>query len=232
MSRCVEILRRILFEMLPLLGVWTAQRRLQKKINKLETDEGAPESVNEGYGDWFLLGVPKLDELLQSEDARAKKLEEKAGKITVVIAVALTIGSTFAKVVIDGVPDGSVKAIAQGALLVSMAFIVLGGFWALFSGMSAKAQRGYGPTWEVELLRAKATPKRPRVEALVLFELQNIMRNNDIAGALGCVRNGVVFFAIAMVLILLQGPLNGLIQTLFTTALTTGGHTGGGAGGV
>ncbi|MEI7876163.1 MAG: hypothetical protein WCK95_28890, partial [Alphaproteobacteria bacterium] len=92
----------------------------------------------------------------------------------------------------------------------SMIYIMVGGFWALLSGSSAKAQSGYGPDWEVEIADAKDEPKQPRVKALISFELQNLMRNNDLSGALDCIRNGAIIMVLTMTVVLIYGAMSSL----------------------
>ena len=169
-------------------------------MKNLEKERAVLGSSDSRYLDWFDLDSEKLDALIQTERERAKAIDEKAAKVTTVLAIGLTIGSTFAKSISDTVSIPILKTIVQLGLFIAMLYIVAGGLIGLMSGSLPKPQGGYGPDWEVDLVRAKRAPKRPRIDVLVEFEITNLIRNNDVSTALLCVRNGAIAFSIVVLL--------------------------------
>jgi len=141
-----------------------------------------------------------LDELIKAEGDRAAKLDDKAGKISAVLAVALAIGGTFGVSLVEKVSLSLLRTSMRIALLLAIIYILMGGWLALFSGNSAKPEGGYGPDWEARLSKEKSMDKQPRVEALVNFEIANLIRNNNISGALQCIRNGAALFFFVLLL--------------------------------
>jgi|HubBroStandDraft_6_1064221.scaffolds.fasta_scaffold630396_1 hypothetical protein len=174
---------------IPLLGVHFENRELRRRsassLEELEDTESR-------YTKWYGISVAKLDELLIAERERARRLEGKAVNISATLALAVTIGSSFAKALTDSVPLPHMKMLMQCGLLISMTYFILGAAYG-FSGISTKPHSGYGPDWEAQLIDDHAMDKGPRVEALVNYELANLIRNNDISGALECIRNGTIF---------------------------------------
>jgi hypothetical protein len=202
-ARFLGCLRSVAYLLLPPLEVHSAGKKLREKS---ETTAEELESRDQRYTTWYLIGVAKLDDLIQTERDRASKLDDKATKITAVLAIALTIGSSFGKSIVDKVSTPELRISVQFGLFLSMMYIVLGGWLGLFSGISAKPQRGYGPDWEVQLSQDNSASKQPRIEALIHFETANLIRSNDISGALQCVRNGVIIF-FAVMLLAVTDPL-------------------------
>jgi hypothetical protein len=188
-----EWLRNGIFLMLPPIQLWWARWRLNRRL-RTQADVIA---ADPRYAEWLSLPTEILDDLIFKERARASAIEDKATRVTAVLAIALTIGGTLAKPMIDNINGPHLKMIVQIGMPVAMAYLVTGGLVGLFSGSRARRQSGYGPDWEVELQNADLLPKGLRVRTLIEFEISNLMRTNELSAALSCVRNGFICFFIA-----------------------------------
>jgi hypothetical protein len=188
---------RIVYLIMPPFEVWAANSKLNKKLLKSQDEL---EQDDERYINWYQISVSRLDDLVKAESERAAQLDDKAGKIGAVLALALTIGGAFGVSLIEQMSLLQLKQPVRIMLLLAIIYILMGGWLALFSGNSAKPQGDYGPDWEAELSAERACDKRPRVAVLVSFELTNLIRNNNISGALQCVRNGAALFFIVLAL--------------------------------
>jgi hypothetical protein len=192
--------RGLIYLILPPLEVHSARKKLEKRSSNSEELS----RTDQRYCSWYAISVEKLDELIKAESDRAAKLDDKAGKISAVLVLALTIGGAFGTSLIDTVSRPKCKAPMRFGLLLSVVYILLGGWLAFRSGSAAKPQGGYGPDWETLLSGNSSQNKEPRVEALVSFEFANLISNNNISGALDCVRNGIVIFFVLLLVVLLD----------------------------
>jgi hypothetical protein len=212
------LLKQTTYLIVPPLRVRAANNVLRLTARTTQQED----SLDGRYSTWYGISVENLDRLVKSERERASKLDSKAAGIAAVLVVALTVGGTFAAALVDKISTPSIKTLAQLGLLLSASYILLGGWLGLFNGLAAKPQRGYGPDWEAGLSEDPAN-KGPRVEALIDFEIANILRNNNIYGALLCVGNGIVMF-FAFVLLAFADGLNHflarILHVLMTVALS------------
>ncbi|MGO9606562.1 MAG: hypothetical protein ACLQAT_24755 [Candidatus Binataceae bacterium] len=175
-------------------------RAARKKLKRRSANPTRETWEAKRYDTWYAISVAKLDELIGAESGRALKLDEKAGKISAVLALALTIGGSFGISLIEKVSTLQLRVPMRFALLISVMYMIAGGSLAFFSGSAAKPHGGYGPDWEALLSGNRNQDKQPRVEALVDFENANLIRNNDISGALSCIRNGMLVFFLVLLL--------------------------------
>jgi len=190
-------LRDLFGEAWPPLQVRHARRIVEARRASL-TDEIIRE--DERYGSWYTISVSKLDELIKAEHERADKLEDKAARITAVLALALTIGGTLGISLVGEVSISWLQLALKISLYMSMFYLLIAGWSALFSGSAARPRGGYGPDWEAQLAYRRVEDKQLRVQALVEFEFNNLLLNNDIYGALVCVRNGAFIFFVVLVI--------------------------------
>jgi hypothetical protein len=205
-----QLWRGLCYNILPPLVSSQATRRLKER---LRADDLI--SLDARYIEWLALPPETLDKLLISERERAKSLEDKAGKLTAVLAVAFTIGGTFGKSFVEDIAPSGVKNVIRIGLLISMGFLLWGGLHGLIRGTATREQMGYGPDWELQLLKSP-NKKRARAEALVHFELANILRSNDVAVALACVRNSGIMFSVT-VMYAFVAPIAESIYTWLTS---------------
>lgn len=194
--------RQLAYWLLPLIEVRIAAKAITWKLG-VDMDK-LPPLDQQRYGSWYALSPAALDDLIKAEGERATKIEDKAAKITGVLAVSLTISTAFGKSILDSSSLEWVGVIVRGCLLVSTAYLMLGGWIGLHVGSSPKWRGGYGPDWAVQLIQEQAEPKTPRVDVLVHYEINNILRNNDVSGALSCIRNGFIAFSIAIALVIVE----------------------------
>lgn len=194
--------RRLAHWLLPPIAVRAAANILTGKL--YAHMDKLPLKDQQRYGNWYELSPAALDGLIKAESERATTIEDKAAKITGVLAVSLTIGTAFGKSILDSLSIEWVGDIVRGCLLVSTAYLLFGGWIGLRVGTGPTKRGGYGPDWEVQLIQEQAEPKTPRVDVLVHYEISNLLRTNDVTGALFCIRNGFIVFSIAIALVIVE----------------------------
>lgn len=194
--------RQLVYWLLPPIAVRAAEKQITWKLG-VEMDK-LPPVDQQRYGSWNVLSPQALDDLIKAESERATTIEDKAAKITGVLALSLTIGTAVGKSILDSSSLEWVGVIVRVCLLASTAYLLFGGWIGLRVGSGPTRRGGYGPDWEVQLIQEQAVPETPRVEVLVNYEINNILRNNHVSGALYCIRNGLIAFSIAFALAIVE----------------------------
>jgi hypothetical protein len=200
---------RAVYEIIPPIGLFRAQRIIRSRLSDADIM-----GSDQRYNTWFALDGDKLDELIKDEHDRAKSFDDKAAKITAVLAIALTIGSTFAKSIVDEVARPSLKLGVRGGLIISMLYIVAGGWIGFVGGTKPRREIGYGADWEVLLKKNKSDTKRRKIDALARFEQINLLKSNEIDGALSCVRNGIVILTSTLLTVISESLLSTRLSVL------------------
>lgn len=146
---------------------------------------------------WAGLGRDKLLALLAEEWERAKLLDDKLFKQTAALSVAVTAAGVASKSVLDAMPAGPARTAVFAVILYAI-LSLFGGVLIGFSGVRPKARAGYGPDFALLTRHDNKAAKAELADALMHFEITNIMRANEAYAANAIIRNGVVAFAIAM----------------------------------
>jgi len=148
---------------------------------------------------WAGLGRDKLVALLVDEWDRAKLLDDKLFKQTAVLSVAVTAAGVASRSVLDAMPAGVVKIFVFGVILYAI-LSLFGGVLIGFSGVRPKERAGYGPDFALLIRHDNKASASLLADALMHFEITNLLRANEASAANATIRNGVVAFALAMIL--------------------------------
>jgi hypothetical protein len=184
------MISRALEELVPIIFLYTRDRRLKKR----ETD---PTILNNpsfvGYGG---LTVEQADERLKEERTRAAALDEKTFKLTLSLAIGLTVVGTAITALIEKVPGPvSRLAIATG-LAIAITYILLGGVLAL-GAMRTLPAYGYGTAFLIQ--KTAAGSVTPLIESLARQETSNNRRHLRNEAALQMLRNGFLVLLAAFI---------------------------------
>src|SRR5690242_16783161 len=95
-----------------------ANRALEHQLDNLETDPA--------FADIRKLSETDLKDYVQSEWTRSKELDDKLAKLTAVLSVALTVGGTVAKTIVDGFGASTLASLVVVVMLASMACFLAG----------------------------------------------------------------------------------------------------------
>lgn len=146
---------------------------------------------------WTGLGRSRLLELLDQEWERAKHLDDKLFKATTGLSVAVSAAGVASKTVLDSLSAGPFKVAITCVLLYAIASLFAGVIMG-FKGLRPKQRPGYGPDFAVRTRRASQATSREIADALMHFEIKNLIVSNEATAANMAMRNGVIAFALAM----------------------------------
>ncbi|WP_217575308.1 hypothetical protein [Mesorhizobium sp. GbtcB19] len=140
-----------------------------------------------------------LSDYLVSDGARAKELDEKLQKLTAALSVAVTVGGFVGQTMLSSLPVSWLKTAMVFSFLVAELYLVVGVILG-FDGLRPRARYGYGPAF-LRLISQGGEAKRKALMAAANGSLRdNIMRANQASAAASAVRNGVLIFALSIVL--------------------------------
>jgi hypothetical protein len=168
----------------PLRMVWTNHRLRRSDVR----DPDIPH-----------LGDADLEALVESEAARAKELDEKLQKVTASLSVAVAVGGLVGQTLLQDLVASTTKMAAAFIFLVAAAYFATGVLVG-FGGLRGKERYGYGAAYR-RIRAAGGDPARQQLEAAVAWaQRDNIIRSNEATAAAMSIRNGIVAFAIALLI--------------------------------
>lgn len=154
---------------------------------------------------WAELGRDKMLPILADEWERAKFIDDKLFKLTTALSLAVAAVGVASKAILDGLPQGIVKAAVMGVLLYAIVCLFAGTLMG-FAGLRPKPRAGYGPDFALQIRHDNKSAAARIADALMDFEKANILRANEASAANMAIRNGVIAFAIAMTFSLFLPP--------------------------
>lgn len=144
---------------------------------------------------WASLGRDKLLPLIDQEWERARALDDKLGKLTAVLSIAVTLTGAAARTVLDSFPAGTIRGLAAILVIYAIASLFAGALVG-FSGLRPKPRFGYGPDFAVQVRHPTKASAGRAADALAQFECWNAIRANESLAAVLAIRNGVVAFSV------------------------------------
>lgn len=168
-----------------------------------------PPASSDTLGRYRTLVVPDLEKRILEEHERAKLLDEKTFKMTLSLALGLTILGSVTAVLLRDVGQSTIATLMRSGVTLSILYIFIGGFIALTS-LATLPTFGYGTGFKVEA-NTTAAPVEVYVDALLRQETANQIRQVRNEAAFQALRNGFVLFGIVLILYLLT--LTGIIRT-------------------
>lgn len=165
-------------------------RKLEKKLDNIESHVSA---------DIKSLSDEDIKRFLDAEWVRAKELDEKLTKLTVSLSVALTIGGLVAKTIVDGLAISPIKIVVLILLALSMVSFLYGAVIG-FRGLKPKRRFGYGASFMASAAREGDDGRKSFNFAVAGFEVVNMVRANEASASVDHIRNGIILFAISVIL--------------------------------
>lgn len=154
---------------------------------------------------WLALGRDELLKQLDLEWERAKFLDDKLFKLTTALSVAVTAGGALAKTLMASVAGWALSGWVFALLLYAIILLFTGAIMG-FSGLRPKARPGYGVDFALRIQRPSRPAKLEIADALLSYELTNMLRANEASAANVAIRNGVLAFATALLIALFAPP--------------------------
>jgi len=139
-----------------------------------------------------------IDRYLDLEWARAKELDDKLSRLTATLSIGLTLGGVASKFILEQLSASPARTAFLVLILVSMALFLLGALLG-FSGLRPKPRYGYGPVYLNRIASGGDTARRAKESAAEGFMITNIIRNNEASAAIDLIRNGILFYGLALV---------------------------------
>lgn len=140
-----------------------------------------------------------IDQYLDLEWSRAKELDDKLSRLTATLSIGLTLGGVASKFILEQLSASPARTAFLVLILVSMAHFLLGALLG-FSGLRPKPRYGYGPDYLNRIASGGDTARRAKESAAEGFMITNIIRNNEASAAIDLIRNGILFYGLALVL--------------------------------
>ncbi len=141
-----------------------------------------------------------LRDLIKDEWTRAKDLEEKLQRLTTALSVSVTVSGLVSSIMLQKLPSVYVKSVAGGLMFLATAYLLVGALIG-FTGFIPKPRHGYGAKFLNNSRGRSAAAKKILVEAVTSFQCDNTIRANKAYAAAASIRNGVVAFALAFLVI-------------------------------
>ncbi|RWB94991.1 MULTISPECIES: hypothetical protein [unclassified Mesorhizobium] len=172
-------------------------RRIAKRLQSLDS--------HESFSDIRSLSDGDIKKYVDSEWTRAKELDDKLSKLTASLSIALTVGGAVAKTIVDGLAASPIKIAVLTLLFLSMVFFLYGAILG-FRGLRPKPRFGYGAKFMNAVEAGGEDARKTLNEAAASFEVLNMIRANEASAAIDLIRNGIIFFAVAMALSFVAPP--------------------------
>jgi hypothetical protein len=176
------IFSRIAEEIAPILFFYCRAPRLLRRADE-------PEILKTpSYANYLNLSSDKLSQRLTEERQRGAALDEKTFKLTLSLAIGLTVLGTGVSGLVKDMPVAGGRVIVAAGLAISIFFILGGGFLALGSMRSVRSY-GYGTAM---LLVDNEKMHEALADALARQEIVNNIRTLRNEAAYQMLRNGFV----------------------------------------
>ena len=185
----MKILAVVVYQLFPFPWLLRAQHLLSRPCADRDTRAAA----------WTAMSRERLLGLVDEEWDRAKALDEKLFKLTAVLTVAVTAASAVARPLIDSLAGSLLQPWVFGLLLYAIVHLFIGALMG-FSGLRPKERAGYGPDFALSVQRRGKSTSHRLAEALKHYEVKNLLRSNEAVTANMAIRNGVMAFALALML--------------------------------
>lgn len=166
-------------------------RQLRKQLDRWEIDAA--------FDDIHALNEQDLKSYVESEWIRAKDIDEKLAKLTVTLSLAVTVGGAIAKTIVDGLQESVARTATISLLCFSMGYFLYGA-WIGFQGLRPKPRFGYGARYLRSLARGGDEATNSMRYAACGFQVMNLVRSNEASAAIDLIRNGILFYAAAIMI--------------------------------
>ena len=162
-----------------------------------------------------------ISQFLQADGIRAKDLDEKLQKLTATLSVAVTIGGLAGQTMLGELDASELKSATAIAFLVAELYLIFGVVVG-FDGLRPRPRYGYGPGFLRIMAEGGDQKRKELVGAANASMRDNIMRANQASAAATAIRNGILVFAIAVLLGLIAAALGASSSDHADKAAATG----------
>lgn len=189
---CVaRIVSRVGEEIAPVFFFFFRARRLLHRAEALDILK-----TSQNYVDYATLTEEQLSGRLIEERQRGASLDEKTFKLTLSLAIGLTVLGTGATALVRELPPAAERLVVATGLAASIGYILGGGFLAL-GAMRSLRSYGYGTAM---LLVADEERRNALAEALARQEIVNTVRSLRNEASYQMLRNGFVILMTTLVI--------------------------------
>ena len=147
--------------------------------------------------DFEALNHDTLRSLIKDEWTRAKELDDKLQRLAAALSVSVTIGGLVGSTMLQDLAIVWIKYVVGGLFLVATIYLIAGVLIG-FTGLKPKPRYGHGAAFLRISKENNDAAKQELVEAAASFQRDNIKRANEATAAVASIRNGVVTFALAL----------------------------------
>jgi len=140
-----------------------------------------------------------LDQYLEQEWTRAKELDGKLAKLTTTLSIGVTLGGVASKLIVGQLGSAPGRNVFLTFVVVSLVLFLLGAMLG-FNGLRPKPRFGYGPPYLNKIAEGGSAARNARELAIEGFIITNLIRNNEASAAIDLIRNGILFYGLAVVL--------------------------------
>jgi len=180
---------RVAEEILPFLCFYLKARRLRRR-------EDEPDILKTpNYTDYPTLTDEQLLQRLEEERLRGAALDEKTFKLTLSLAIGLTVLGTGAGALVNEIPVAGWRFLVAVGVAVSIFYILGGGFLAL-GAMRLLRSYGYGTAM---LLAANEERHNALADDLARQEIVNVIRTMRNEASYQMLRNGFVILLATLI---------------------------------
>jgi hypothetical protein len=178
--------------LLPFVAYLIRRHYIQQRL------DSDPTALPETVATYSKLNSDELEKRLSQEHERAKALDEKTFKMTLSLALGMTILGSAVAVLVKDLGDAPVAIVMQWGVSITLFYILAGGFLALTS-LATLPTYGYSTGFKAEVKTASA-PIDIYVDALLRQEAVNQIRQLRNEAAFQSLRNGSIVFAFVLLL--------------------------------
>jgi len=177
-------------EVFPLPFYWSRSRKQVRRAGQEDVAvSGGP------YDRYYDLCDEDLRKRLSEERDRAKGMDEKTFKMTLALTLGLTVLSSTAALLVQGVAFPKLRAAVGTLAGLAIFYSLSGGFLAL-GALRTLPSFGYGTDFAIRARNNRVL----LVRSLVAQEVMNIVRHLRNESAYQCLRNGFLCLFAAVIL--------------------------------
>lgn len=152
--------------------------------------------------DYEALDNEALKGLIETEWTRAKELDDKLQKLTAALSVSITVGGFVGTTMLLDLASSWLKISSAALFFVAATYLLIGAILG-FNGLRPKPRWGYGAKFMAIKAAGDPNARKALLKAATESERGNILRSNEADAATTSIRNGVIFFALAVLVSLL-----------------------------
>ena len=175
------------------LRLWRANRELRDRLKNENIDNHV------AFEDIRKLDSRNLKSLISEEKERQKTIDEKLQKLTATLSIVVAVGGLVVNFIFEEMPNTVMDYIISVFFLFSM-LLILGCAIISFQGLRPKPKAGIGATYLRIIAAGGDEADLEMKRAASHFQIFNAIQANYTSAATDLIRNGIILFAVGVVL--------------------------------